>query len=529
LVAAPWLSFDDVTLTVGDHPVFAETNWTIARGEQWAIIGTNGSGKSLLVEAIRGRRRPVRGRIVHHFLADLDGAEDAAFGVFPRGTLAVVSTADLQQLASAHNPYVQARWHGSETGGHLTVTELLDYHRVLARHPFEVLDGVESSGDFAARRTAALARFGLAALAERQVMQLSNGELRKLLLVRALLLRPRLLILDEPFVGLDVRFRRSLTNIIRLLMHEGVAVLLVTARGDELPDETTHVAVVHDRRLVFAGPREHAPRIESTPTIAPRPPRVPRADRPELTAGSTLVALRDVTVRYGTTTVLDRVGFTMKGDESWAILGPNGSGKSTLLSLVLADNPQAYANDVRLFGRRRGTGESIWDVKAKLGWMGADLHALYPRSTRSLDVVCSGWFHSIGLYRRCSEEQRSRALECLAELGVATLAEVPLGALAHGEQRLVLLARALVQRPLLLVLDEPCQGLDAAHRSLVLDAVDAIVEAGQSRVLFVTHHHDELPSTISHVLHLSNGRVASAGPRAVLADASPPGPESTRG
>jgi len=513
-VVDPWLSFDDVTLAVGDQPAFANTSFTMARGEQWAIVGANGSGKSLLVDAIRGRRRPLRGRVQYHFLAGHSGAEDAAFGVFPRGTLAVVSTTDLQQLATSHNPYVQARWHGSEGDGGLTVSELLDRQRVLARHPFEVLDGEETAAEFAARRTAALERFKLDALAQRRVMQLSNGELRKLLLVRALLLRPCLLILDEPFVGLDAEFRKSLTDITRQLMSDGVAVLLVTARDDELPVETTHVAVVAEQRLVYAGPRSHAPPAEPPPDIVRKPTRVPRLERPELTSASTLVAFHDVTVRYGTTTVLDRVNFSMKGDENWAILGPNGAGKSTLLSLVLADNPQAYANDIRLLGRRRGTGESIWDIKAKLGWMAADLLALYPRGTPCLDVVCSGWFHSIGLYRACSSEQRVRARECLDELGVAAAAELPLGALAHGEQRLVLLARALVRRPLLLVLDEPCQGLDAAHRALVLGALDAVVEAGQSRVLYVTHHHDELPAAITHVLRLDGGRVISSGPRA---------------
>jgi molybdate transport system ATP-binding protein len=512
-VPAAFLSFDCVTLEIGEQTAFAGMSWELRETEQWAIVGPNGSGKSLLVDTIRGRRRPTRGRVRHHFLAGLPGAEDAAFGVFPRGTLAVVSTGDLQQLASAQSPYVQARWHGSEGEGALSVTEFLSRQRVLARHPFEVLDDVEPAADFAARRSAALERFGLAGLAARKVMQLSNGELRKLLLVRALLLRPRLLILDEPFAGLDAEFRASLAAIVRQLMRDGVAVLLVTARADELLDETTHVAVVKARRLVYAGPRSSAPELQA-PDFASQPLEVPPVQRPELSDAATLVELRDVTVRYGATTVLDRITFTMRGNENWAVVGPNGSGKSTLLSLILADNPQAYANDVRLFGRRRGTGESIWEIKAKLGWVAADLHALYPRGATCLDVVCSGWFHSIGLYRDCSTPERARARETLAQLGVLPLANAPLGSVAHGEQRLVLLARALVHRPLLLVLDEPCQGLDRSHRSRVLGAVDAVVRAGQSRVIFVTHHRDELPATISHVLRLRSGRVEGSGPRA---------------
>ncbi len=517
----PWLSFDQVTLAVGDTPAFVDTQWTIARGEQWALVGDNGSGKSLLVDAIRGRRRPRRGRIVHHFVAGLPGAEDAAFGVFPRGTLAVVATNDLQQIASAHSPYLQARWHGSEGEHAPTVIELLDRQRILARHPFEVLDDVEPDSQFAARRATAMQQFGLDALAQRRVMQLSNGELRKLLLVRALLLRPRFLVLDEPFVGLDAESRQSLLDVVRQLMREGVTVLLVTARREEVPEETTHLAIVANRALVFAGPRDRAPHPTAPTGAAMETPRLPQLDRPELTRSTTLIALRGGTVRYGPTTVLDRVDFTMRGDENWAVLGPNGSGKSTLMSLILADNPQAYANDLCLFGRRRGTGESIWDIKAQLGWMAADLHAQYPRGESCFEVVCSGWFHSIGLHRACSPDQRARARECLAQLGVARFATSPLGALAHSEQRLVLLARALVHRPLVLLLDEPCQGLDAHHRVGVLSAVDAIVAAGQSRVLYVTHHHDELPTTITHVLRLARGRVVTSGPRAARYDRAP--------
>ena len=516
----PILALEQASFADHDgRPAFVDTSWCLLPGERWAIVGCNGSGKSLFVSALRGRLRPTRGRVRHFFVEGIPGGEDAAFGVFPRGTLAVVATADLQRVATAQSPYIQARWHGSESDQGTVVRDFLDRQRVLARHPFEVLDDAEPPAEYVARQQAAIDRFGLAPLQHRRLMQLSNGELRKLLLVRALLLRPRLLILDEPFVGLDAAFREELTQILDELHAASVTTLLVTARPEDLPPGVSHVLAIEERRVVYAGPRADAPSFAPAlrgnapagppPVVAPRVPTI----LPELGPEQVLVELRDVTVRYGDVTVLDRVNFTHRGAENWALLGPNGSGKSTLLSLVVADNPQAYANHVALFGRRRGTGESIWEVKSKLGWMSADLHAQYPRSVTCRDVVRSGWFHSLGVHRGLSQEQLRRADELLDQFQLHGVASLPLGRLAQGEQRLALVARALVNQPLLLVLDEPCQGLDADHRQRVLGAIDAIAAAGRSRVLFVTHHPAELPDCITHVLRLKAGRVESAGRR----------------
>ncbi len=226
-----------------------------------------------------------------------------------------------------------------------------------------------------------------------------------------------------------------------------------------------------------------------------------------------IVELRDVTVRYGATTILDRVSFTMRRGEHWALSGPNGAGKSTLLSLVLADNPQAYANRVRLFGRRRGTGESIWEVKARIGAVSPELHAHYPGGTRVLEAVCSGLTGTLGLYRPCTGEEQARARRWLARFGLGDAEARNLVELSYGSQRLVLVARALVADPELLVLDEPCQGLDADGRRRVIDAVDAAAASARAAVLFVTHRPDELPRCITHALRLEQGRVIEAGPR----------------
>lgn len=219
--------------------------------------------------------------------------------------------------------------------------------------------------------------------------------------------------------------------------------------------------------------------------------------------------MNNVTVSYNGTPVLRQVNWTVRENERWALLGPNGAGKTTLLSLILADNPQAYASDITLFGKRRGTGESIWEIKQNIGWVAPELQLYYPRGATCWDVVCSGWFDSVGLYRECSPQQREAALSWLRRFDLAARAETAFDQVSEGEQRLALLARALVKSPALLVLDEPCQGLDAGNRDRVLQAIEGIGSRPNASMIYVTHRADELPQSITHVLRLNEGRVVS--------------------
>ena len=219
--------------------------------------------------------------------------------------------------------------------------------------------------------------------------------------------------------------------------------------------------------------------------------------------------MQNVSVSYNGTQVLERVNWTVQEGERWALLGPNGAGKTTLLSLILADNPQAYANDITLFGRRRGSGESIWEIKQKIGWVAPELQLYYRKSATCLDVVCSGFLDSVGLYRQCSAGQREAALSWMRRLSLSERAETPLEQVSEGEQRLVLIARALVKGPALLVLDEPCQGLDAGNRDRVLQAINWVGSRPETSMIYVTHRADELPPSITHVLRLNEGRVVS--------------------
>jgi molybdate transport system ATP-binding protein len=210
----------------------------------------------------------------------------------------------------------------------------------------------------------------------------------------------------------------------------------------------------------------------------------------------------NVTVQYGQKMVFKNLSWTVNRGENWALTGPNGSGKTTLLQMITGDHPQAYANEVYLFGRRRGSGESIWEIKQRLGMVSSEFQLGYRKPIRSYDVVLSGFFDSIGLYRFARQEQHKAAQQWIDLLDLSALQDQRFDLLSYGERRLILLARAMVKAPELLVLDEPCQGLDPSNRRLVRGCIDAIVAEAATQVLYVTHFSDEMPECITHHFEL---------------------------
>jgi molybdate transport system ATP-binding protein len=219
-------------------------------------------------------------------------------------------------------------------------------------------------------------------------------------------------------------------------------------------------------------------------------------------ASAPLVELRNVSVDYGDVTILQSINWTIYPGESWALLGPNGSGKSTLLSLILGDNPQAYKNHVVVFGCQRGAGESIWELKQRVGWVSPELHLHFDDTISCFQAVASGFHQTVGLFEPPNQRQRALVREWLARFGLLDFAHTPLFGLSAGAQRMVLLARALVKRPRLLLLDEPCQGLDAEYRALFIRTVDDLLRSGSITAVYVTHRPEEIPPSIRRILRL---------------------------
>ena len=413
----------------------------IRKGEQVALVGPNGSGKSRLAAAFAGR----------------SGAKYITFR-------------DSYGSYGDRSFFMQQRWNlFTLEGDPPSAGEQLRKEAAASPDPA------------ATRRLQELiALFGLEAVLDKPLVTLSSGELRKFQLTRALLGGPEILVIDNPYIGLDPRTRALLTRLLASLAAT-TTLLLVLSRVAEIPPFITHVIPVADGQ---AGRK--VPLGEYLDTVLP----------------PAVIRMRGVTIRYGERVILDGLDWTVRQGEHWALTGANGSGKTTLLSLICADNPMAYACDIELFGRPRGSGETIWDIKRGIGFVSPELHRAFQVDAPALDIVTSGLFDTEGLYRHPSPEQYACARRWMAEFGIEPWAERPFLQLSSGEQRLCLLARAFVKDPPLYVLDEPLHGLDEPQRRRVKALLDRFCGAPGKTLLMVTHYPEEYPACIDHSLTL---------------------------
>jgi len=291
-------------------------------------------------------------------------------------------------------------------------------------------------------------------------------------------------------VGLDAAGRSDLPAILGELVRKGTRILLV-CRPDDIPVWVTHVLRLGGDASVRAGSVSdgQTPVADASGSYRNAPP---------------IIELKDVNVSYGNRHVLRGVSWTVRAGERWAVLGPNGSGKTTLLSLLSGDHPQAYANAIRLFGRQRGSGESIWDIKRNVGLVSPELHVYFSEPLSAAEAAATGFFDVL-VRRRTTPQQQATVRELFEHFDIAPLLDRPFGRLSTGEQRLVLLIRALVKSPPLLILDEPFQGLDAQQIEQARRWLDERLRPDQT-LLFVTHYPEELPRTITRTLRLEAGR-----------------------
>ncbi|MCK6668174.1 molybdate ABC transporter ATP-binding protein ModF [Enterobacter asburiae] len=459
---------DTRTLTIADL--------TLRAGESWAFVGTNGSGKSALARALAGELPLLKGECQ---------------GDFTR--LTRLSFEQLQKLVSdewqRNNTDLLSP--GEEDTGRTTAEIIQD----------EVKDP--------ARCQRLAERFGITALLNRRFKYLSTGETRKTLLCQALMSEPELLILDEPFDGLDVQSRAQLAALLESLNQQGYTLVLVLNRFDEIPDFIQHAGVLADCNLTETGEKTallkqaliaqlaHSEQLDGITLPEPDAPSARHALDPH----QPRIVLRDGMVSYDDRPILNRLSWTVNPGEHWQIIGPNGAGKSTLLSLITGDHPQGYSNDLTLFGRRRGSGETIWDIKKHIGYVSSSLHLDYRVSTTVRNAILSGYFDSIGIYQAVSDKQQKLAQQWLDILGMDNrVADAPFHSLSWGQQRLALIVRALVKHPTLLILDEPLQGLDPLNRQLIRRFVDVLISEGETQLLFVSHHAEDAPACITHRL-----------------------------
>jgi len=507
----PVITLDAITVRLRDKVYLQNTSWQINSGESWALIGPNGAGKTTLAKTLFGSVPVVAGSITHHYHTESSMPVYASIGY--------VSPEQQRGIMERETLLLESR----DFSGHLDeVTTVKDI--ILGRaYPYGPYHT-----DLSHRLGSVADKLRIESILERNILSISSGEMAKTLIARALLKKPRLLVLDEPYDGLDHQSRQSLKTLLESLIDDHIQVVLITHRIEEIMTNISHVLLLKNGGVFRQGKRDDILSKEILDDLYRSENNIPaKPDRRALFSSSreqkktghsakdenepqnALIKMINTTVRFRDVTVLDKVNWTVKQAENWMILGPNGSGKTTLLKLVLGENQQAYANEIYLFGRKKGSGESVWEIKQNIGFISSELQAFYPSHLSAFDVVCSGFFDSIGLYRLCSERQKNTARAWIETLGIASLAEQNFGQLSHGQCQLVLIARAMVKSPVLLILDEPCDGLDIANRGKLLNLLGYIGDHTDTNLVYVTHHMAEMIPCITHVLSLDHGKVVS--------------------
>lgn len=492
-MAEKFLTLEGVSVQMGGRFLLDNLNLTINRGEQWAITGAAGSGKTVLAHTLSGRHF-YTGRVGYYFGDGANGVEPGASEHSHRVVL-VEQQHRFKNRPGATDLYYQQRFNASDADQTITVEqELKEYTMMEGPAMDEWLDSLH-----------------IRPLLSRPLIQLSNGENKRVQLAIALLEAPELLILDNPFLGLDIAGRALLHQIINGLAAKGIQILLLMTGMRELPEAITHVGRLEKGKWAFTGSKDEiGPMAASGSTQARLDPDILsrlKAQWGGIVEFMAAVKMVNVTVTYGEKSLLKGVNWEVRKGERWNVSGPNGAGKSTLLSLITADNPQAYANEIWLFDRRRGTGETIWDIKQKIGFISPELHLYFDYSASCFEVIASGIFDTIGLFRPLTEEQEQLTLLWMRLLSLTGLRSNRLAELSTGQQRLVLLARALIKNPPMLILDEPCQGLDDEQTAHFKAFIDLLCEAFGTTLIYVSHYPQEIPDCVDRYLKLDDGAV----------------------
>jgi molybdate transport system ATP-binding protein len=449
-------------------------------GQHLAIGGASGSGKTTLAKAIAGY-------LFHEGSVVIKNTDDnnKPFIVF------VEHRNEFKNLSNQSNFYYQQRYNSSESEDALTVTQELNAY-------FEKLFPNQNHNNVISFW---LHRIGLEHRSNSPLIQLSNGEHKRLQLVKALMLQPDVLIMDQPFTGLDVRSREIVNAVFEEISRH--TLLIMIPGHEQLSSCITHVLELENGSTkLFCSKTEYKKQQDKKSSFS-------YAGSPPFTLENSLefssaVYMNNVSVRYNNKIIFERVNWIVQKGDKWQVKGANGSGKSTLLSLINGDNPQAYANEIYLFDKRRGTGESIWDIKQKIGFVSPELHWYFDKSISVFETIASGFFDTIGLYKRLSEEQETVIAKWLAVFNLSEQAFSLLSHLPLSRQRLVMLVRALIKNPALLILDEPCQGLDNQQTADFIYIIDHFCQG--KTLIYVSHYDHEVPSCINKKLELTDGK-----------------------
>ncbi len=493
-------------------------DWTMETGQSWLVIGPNGGGKADFLRALAGEKQIVS-----------NTNNTPVHTIFENST-EVVSLERAARLIEEERELDESEY-----------IDGIDIGRTGRRFICEVLGGPDAKHrnqplpEIASRLETLpeVKLCGVEKILDRGLKFMSTGEIRRTLLCRALLSGKKLLILSDPFAGLDAQSRTILLEFFQTMMGKQktsgagktTSIILGMERWHEIPETITHVMEFKGGKVAFCGLRADFEKIVAQRqaekdktrtqdktafanqlTMLQKDTEILTEEKPS--GQDTLIQMSEVNVGWDDHKVLKNFNWSVLPLQHWLIRGPNGSGKTTLLELITGDNKQVYSNDVWLFGRKRGTGETIWDIKKNLGIVSYRLHVEYRMvgGTDLESVIISGFHDSIGLYQPKTDMEISAAKKWLKLGGFEGREKESFGNLSYGEQRAILIIRAAVKCPQVLILDEPCHGLDEQYRQKILDLLDTIASTGTTTLLHVTHDPSEYLQCENHILELHPGQ-----------------------
>lgn len=469
--------FEDCSFRLNDTFSLRNINWELLSSEHWVILGPNGAGKSALASTLEGDVDLVSGKI--HGLP-----ERVEMLSFEKQSALIESEREKSGDATLVSEMLASEISSSSSVDGACLDE--DYLKSL----------IDS--------------FRLSNLLTNTFRSLSTGESRKVLIIQALVKQPDIIILDEPFDGLDSASSLTLKGMLDTICHN-TRIVLVLNRIDELPDFINRALVLE------SGSITHSLEIDTKDDklslvqlmhfkfddlVLPDTDTDSASKLPTLDENNPLIRMKNIRIAYGDSVIFCDLDWEVKVGQHWQIIGPNGSGKTSLLNLITGDHPQCYSNDIFVFGYKRGQGESIWQIKRFIGYVSSALQWDYRVSINLQNVLLSGFYDSIGLYKDASEEQKNIAKQWLSLLGMTKRWDQAFNQLSYGEQRLLLIARAMVKHPKVLILDEPCVGLDEMNRKLVLALISYICQKSNTSVIYVNHHSEDKVDEINFVLDL---------------------------
>ncbi len=477
-------------LTKG-RQTFESLEFTWRPGQQWAIIGNSGAELTAFIETIRGNSVVSKGGIIRPFAKEYTQGKTEAGEINSfRDLIAYVSQRyEIRNKSNQQNFYFQQRFNSSESEETATVREYLEEVKAKVAGPWTM------------EKVSALLQ--LEHLLDKSVLLLSNGETRRLALGLGLMRQPEIYLMDQPMTGLDVKSRAEFGNVLKAIISEGVHVLLTTS-ANEIPEGITHVAklgdggiketwLAADFHLTARREQKLAYEWELLDSLLPKNPE----------ENTEVIRLENINIKYGDKQILKNFNWEVRSAERWLLKGANGSGKSTLISLLIGENPQAYSQNFWLFGRKRGTGESIWDVKRPTGFVAPELSRFFPANQTCRKVILSGFFDTMGLFKKVTEEQETLAKSWMKLFHLESVANIPINRLSLENQRWTLLARAVIKQPKLLILDEASQGMDEFQRRLFKDTVQQMCVRSAITLIYVSHYAEDVPEAVEKVMELN--------------------------